>query len=217
MVQKPQLNIIEILRGLGLTFEQDLIHRQLAEMRSQPQLKTALLELLASDLPPGIKEKADGLIHRLTGQQLLHMSENQSLTSLFYQFPVHFKEWKSDIMMRWDLKRNRMGEIDEDFSRILFYLDLQFLKETVVDMNVQNRVVSLKIINGNDSIKHLVPDLKTELKTQLGKIGYRLSIVKIERSSNQSSQLLKIEATDISFRGVDLSIYGSSSQISCCP
>ncbi|MCF6410549.1 hypothetical protein [Pseudalkalibacillus salsuginis] len=206
MVQKPQLNVIEILRGLGLTFEQDLVHGQLADMRSQPQLKAALLELLASDLPAGMKEMAEGLIHRLTGQQLLHMNENQSLTSLFYQFPVHFKEWKSDIMMRWDLKRNRMGEIDEDFSRILFYLDLQFLKETVVDMNVQNRVVSLKIINGKESVKQFIPDLKTELKTQLGKIGYRLSTVKIEKPSDQSSQLLKIEATDISFRGVDLSI-----------
>ncbi|WP_408010973.1 hypothetical protein ACJROX_11900 [Pseudalkalibacillus sp. A8] len=40
------------------------------------------------------------------------MNENQSLTSLFYQFPVHFNEWKSDITMRWDMKRNHMGEID---------------------------------------------------------------------------------------------------------
>ncbi|WP_408010974.1 hypothetical protein ACJROX_11905 [Pseudalkalibacillus sp. A8] len=73
-------------------------------------------------------------------------------------------------------------------------------------MNVQNRIVSVKIINGNESIRHFVPSLKTELKTQLEKIEYRLSTVKIELPSNQSYQLFETEATDKSFRGVDLSI-----------
>ncbi|WP_408010971.1 hypothetical protein ACJROX_11880 [Pseudalkalibacillus sp. A8] len=72
-VQKPQLNLIEALRGLGLTFENDLVHGQLGEMRNQPQLKAALLELLAYDLLESVKEKADVLLHRLTGQQLLQI------------------------------------------------------------------------------------------------------------------------------------------------
>ncbi|MGP4080249.1 hypothetical protein ACTWQL_10055 [Pseudalkalibacillus sp. R45] len=203
---KPHLNLIEIVRGLGLTFEHDLINTQLGELKNQQQLKSALLELLSQELPGSIKDRAEVLLHRLTGQQLLHSSENQSITSLFYQFPVHFKEWESDVMMRWDLKKETSGEIDENFSRILFYLDLQFLKETVVDMNVQNRIISVRIINESESLKHHISEIKPQLKDALEKIDYKLSTVKIENPSEGSTLSFQTGLQDMSSRGVDLSI-----------
>ncbi|WP_221564249.1 hypothetical protein [Alkalihalobacillus sp. TS-13] len=203
---KPHLNLVEIIRGLGLTFEHDLINTQLGELKNQQQLKSALLELLSQELPGSIKDRAEVLLHRLTGQQLLHLSENQTITSLFYQFPIHFKEWESDVMMRWDMKRESSGDVDEDFSRILFYLDLQFLNETIVDMNVQNRIISVKIINENDYLKHFISKLKPQLKGALEKIDYKLSTVKVENPSEESTLPIQTGLQDVSSRGVDLSI-----------
>ncbi|WP_261132802.1 hypothetical protein [Bacillus sp. Marseille-Q3570] len=202
--QKPYLNLIEIIRGLGLTFEHDLINTQLGQLKNQQQLKSALLELLSQDLPGSIKDRAEVLLHRLTGQQLLYSSENQSITSLFYQFPVHFKEWESDVMMRWDLKKESSGEVDEDFSRILFYLDLEFLKETIVDMNVQNRIISVKIINESEFLESHISELKPQLKNAIEKIDYKLSTVKVENLSEGSTRSFRLQ--DVSTRGVDLFI-----------
>ncbi len=204
--QKPQFNLIEMVKGLGLSLEKDLISHQIGELQRNPPLKSALLELLNQELPTTIRDKAESLMHRLTGQQLLHTSENQSLMTLFYQLPIHFKEWKSDLMMRWDLKQNQSGDIDEDYSRILFYLDLQHLNETVIDMNVQNRVISLKIVNDQIHVSQLIPPFKEMLKERLEEHGYTLSSVKVEQSVNESKKHLTSTMMEASIRGVDLSI-----------
>ncbi|MGM7701153.1 hypothetical protein ACSVDE_05455 [Pseudalkalibacillus sp. Hm43] len=206
MDQKPQFSLIEMVKGLGLSLEKDLISHQIGELQRNPSLKSALLELLNQELPSTIRDKAESLMHRLTGQQLLHTSENQSLMTLFYQMPIHFKEWKSDLMMRWDLKQNQSGEIDEDYSRILFYLDLQHLNETVIDMNVQNRVISLKIVNDQMHVNQLIPPFKEMLKERLVEHGYTLSTIKVEQSVNESKKHLNSTMMEASIQGVDLSI-----------
>lgn len=204
--QKPQLQLIEMVRGLGLTLERDLLQNQIGELQKNPQLKGALAELLNQELPAAIREKAEGLMHRITGQQLLHTNESQSLMTLFYQIPVHFKEWKSDLMMKWDLKQNPAGEIDEDYSRILFYLDLQYLKETVIDMNVQNRIVTIKIINDHMFVNQLVPKFKELLKERLEEFDYKLSSVKVEQSSVKNKTIFDKNMMEGSLQGVDFTV-----------
>lgn len=56
------------------------------------------------------------------------------------------------------------GKIDADYARILFYLQLNSLQETVVDMQVQSRVVTVTVYNENDQLKELAEPLKTALK-----------------------------------------------------
>ena len=45
------------------------------------------------------------------------------------------------------------GKIDPDFARILFYLDLESIDKTIIDMQVQNSVVSVTVFNADDTLK----------------------------------------------------------------
>ncbi|MCF6137089.1 hypothetical protein [Pseudalkalibacillus berkeleyi] len=205
-VAKPQLKLIETMKSLGLTLERDMIHNQLNVRDQFTQLKPSLVNLLSEEVSLQVREKAETLLHRITGQQLVHSNENHSLTSLFYQIPIHFKEWKSDLLMKWDMKKDQSGKIDEDFSRILFYLDLQNMKETVIDMNVQNRIVSIKIVNDHDLANQLIPAFKDILSDRLGEIGYQLSSVKVELTENQGDALFRHKSIDQTRQGVDFTI-----------
>ncbi|WLD95135.1 hypothetical protein [Alkalihalobacillus sp. AL-G] len=202
----PKLSLVELVKGLGLTIESDLIHKQLNELNKTGQLKAVLLEILDMDLPLNIREKVEALVNRITGQQLIHSSENQSFTSLFYQLPIQFNEWKSDILMRWDTKKEANGKIDENYSRILFYLDLSHLNETIIDMNVQNRIISIKIINENEELQSLVSSLKDPLKEKLGQLEYILSSVKVEKPALEVEHRKNYNAIDVGSQGVDFSI-----------
>ena len=61
-------------------------------------------------------------------------------------------------MLPWsgkvECKKN--GKIDPEFARIMFYLQLEALEETVIDMQVQNRIVTINLYNHD-----------THLQTQL--------------------------------------------------
>ncbi|WP_349410479.1 hypothetical protein [Pseudalkalibacillus sp. SCS-8] len=205
-VNKPQLPLMELIRGLGLRIERDLIQQNIADLERTPQLKPVLMDLLSKELPMNIREKVEALLHRLTGQQLLHTSENQTVNTFFYQLPIQFKEWKSDLVLKWDMKRTPTGEIDENHSRILFYLNLQHLNETVIDMNVQNRIITLKVINEHPTIEGLIPVFKDKLKGSLEALGYSLTSIKAEQPSTKHSQTFQSKMIENPFKGVDVTI-----------
>lgn len=60
--------------------------------------------------------------------------------------------------MEW--KNEKDGKIDSNYARILFYLNLEALKETVIDMQVQNRIVSIYVYNELEGLDVLAEPLK---------------------------------------------------------
>ena len=47
------------------------------------------------------------------------------------------------------------GKIDADFARILFYLELESIEKTIIDMQVQNRVVTVTVFNADETLKSI--------------------------------------------------------------
>src|SRR5688500_6197126 len=52
-----------------------------------------------------------------------------------------------DVYMQFEGKKDKNGNIDSDFCRILFVLELEKMNETMIDMQIQKRIISVNIYN----------------------------------------------------------------------
>ena len=75
----------------------------------------------------------------------------------------------------WNLRVKSKDGIDPEFCRVIFYLNLKNLNETVIDLNVQNRKVFMSIYNNKEEISLLAKALLPKLKTQLENKNYESS------------------------------------------
>ena len=146
-----------------------------------------LLQLTAEYTPIQLKNQAEAILTRLTAFQLLSQ-ETGPLQNVFMQIPIPFADLNNDLTLQWTGRKQEDGMIDPAYCRIVFYLDLSYLKETVIDMNIQNRIISLKIWTeaeqeANRIAFSLLPMLKENLKAK----GYHLTTVKIEDFSQRRS------------------------------
>jgi hypothetical protein len=96
------------------------------------------------------------------------------------QVPISLWSKTADLTIQWSGRKTEDGKIDPGYCRVLFYLDLENLKETIVDMVVQNRVLSVRIINENTNLKELASPFAQMLKNQLMDMDYRLSSISFE-------------------------------------
>lgn len=140
-------------------------------------LKNALLTLMqASDTPPAIKETAQQLIHQITGQQLLLTPERNSsvLTHVTMFIPLKDADGGTTASVHIQTRRGKRGELDADNCRLLFNLSMASLGDTLVDVNVTDKIVSLNIWNDHPAIAELVEGSRNEIAERLQGTGYQL-------------------------------------------
>ncbi|WP_079508413.1 hypothetical protein [Mesobacillus jeotgali] len=172
--------IKSFLSALGLSYEQQLSEAMKAGESGRLQvpdtLKSLLLRLLNENPPPVVREAAEPLLNKLTGFQLLSQ-EAGPIQQLVVQVPFILGGNARDLTMQWSGKRTEDGKIDADYCRVLFYLKLQNLDDTIVDMQVQNRVMSLQIFNDHPFLKKMAEQMTPILKKKLSELDYKLSSV----------------------------------------
>ncbi|REK76489.1 hypothetical protein [Paenibacillus paeoniae] len=140
-------------------------------------LKNALLTLVgASDTPPAIKETAQQLIHQITGQQLLLTPERNSsvFTHVTMFIPLKDANGGTTASVHIQTRRGKRGELDADNCRLLFNLSMASLGDTLVDVNVTNKIVSLNIWNDHPAIAELIEGSRGNIATRLQETGYQL-------------------------------------------
>ncbi|MFC4184617.1 hypothetical protein [Saccharococcus thermophilus] len=142
-------------------------------------LKSLLLQALENVHEPTLKETLETLLYHINGQQLLSQAEGP-IQHLFMQFPFRFGTEQTDAAIYWQGKRRKDGKIDPDYCHIVFCLFLDQLKETVVDVRVQQRIVHVTVFNHTPSLLKLANALQPMLKERLALHGYRLSALKTE-------------------------------------
>lgn len=140
------------------------------------ELKLLLLEYLKEDLPASIKELSEKILYKISGLQLLS-KDSGPIQQLIAQIPLSLWSKPVDLTVHWSGKKKENGLIDSDFCRILFYLKLENLKEIIVDMQIQNRIISIKVTNENEQLKHMAPLFIEQLKEKLKSFDYYLSSV----------------------------------------
>lgn len=193
---------------LGMTYEQNLAKSQISD-----SIKPILLKLINdSDISLVIKERAEHLVHRITGLQLLATSDNGPLTSILLQIPFLLNDHVFDATIQFQGNKKQNGEIDPDFCRILFYLEFQQMKETAIDLFIQNRVIHVRIFNENNQLEQLIKEMEPVLKTGLQHLNYQLSTVKLcsfkelDKPDTNSQSIAAQHLTNQSYVGVDYKI-----------
>jgi hypothetical protein len=195
-----------LIRRFGFNLE--------SQLHSQPQigaafttLKEILTRLTRHHSSAEIRELAEKLVLKMNHTALVSW-EQSSIMNIVQQFPLYLFGRHTDITVQWMGREKEKGTIDSDHCRILFYLELGNLKETLVDMHVQNRIISLSIWNEHQSVNNYSQSLIPELKESLQRMNYQLSSVKIKKPENQDSisQKKMLDMQNVSYTGVDLKI-----------
>ena len=164
-----------ILRSLGFNYESMLGSKDADLVRLSQSLKPQLLALIQDPSISGaVRESAEQFIGRMNGP-LLASGENGVQHQLVMQVPLDFFGKRIDATLEWNGRMKEDGKIDSDFARVLFYLDLHSLKKTVVDMQVQNRIVTVTIFNADRTLQAIGQPIQEKLKTGLESVGYKLS------------------------------------------
>ncbi|QUG41070.1 hypothetical protein KD050_17540 [Psychrobacillus sp. INOP01] len=197
----------EVLKSLGFGYEAKLGGNSEEIRQLASQLKPQIVELLQNQtISSAVRESAEVVLGRMNGLQILS-NENGPQHQLLMQVPLEFLGKKMDATLEWNGRMKEDGKIDSDFARIMFYLQLDTLEETVVDMQVQNRVVSITLFNDDQQLGLFAEKFKETLKVGLSSVGYQLSGVFVKTFEEQKmTSILKSKPNTYDAQGVDIRI-----------
>ena len=196
-----------VLRSLGLHYEATLSKNNSDQLNQVAQtLKPQLMNLLAdAQVSPPVREAAESLLARINGMQLLS-TETGHQHQVVMQVPLDFLGKKMDATLHWNGRMKEDGKIDTDYARILFYLQMEFLNETVIDMQVQNRIISLTVFNENTTLQPITNGLKEILAQGLEDKGYQLSGVHLKTFETEVKEVKEKALSDKPHSGVDIRV-----------
>jgi len=119
------------------------------------------------------------------------------------QVPLEFFGKRIDATLQWNGRMKEDGKIDPDFARILFYLDLHSLEKTIIDMQVQNRVITVTIFNEDPELHNFDDVLSDKLKEGLESTGYKLSGVFFNNFEEKKVEKKLLKQNNNDNQGVD--------------
>jgi hypothetical protein len=148
------------------------------------------------------------LIHILNAMNLA-MNEKNEWHQFSIQFPGALFDLDSDLLIDFEGRREADGKMNPSYCRIMFYLELGALKETIIDMKVQNKVINLSVYHEQPStLLPLVKQLQSSLINGMKKIDYKVSSVSVnplqKNDSNEGRSAFKSQP--VIGKGVDFHI-----------
>ncbi|MFC0271277.1 hypothetical protein ACFFIX_07410 [Metabacillus herbersteinensis] len=165
----------------------------LIETETKESLKPLLISATKENHhPPAIREQIDQLLLRLNGQTLLHQ-ENGPTQQIITQVPIQTERLQTDLTFQWSGKKQQNGKIDPNYCRVVFYLELSSLKDIMVDVQIQNRIMSISVYNNTQSLPDLVSMQTENLKNKLKEMNYQLSAIKVKPFQEETRPSSKIQ------------------------
>ncbi|MDP4169763.1 MAG: hypothetical protein Q8906_04070 [Bacillota bacterium] len=170
-----------LISSLGFGFENGLFEKEFSVVLKEEKqtLKPLLIRYLNEQSNSVQKAPAENLLHRMNGMQLLS-HDNGPVMQFLTQVPLTFFNHTTDLSIQWNGRKLENGKIDPNYCRVLFYLNLQSLGDTIVDMQVQNRILSLSVSSERTDLKKISAPFVVLLKTQLKDLDYHLSSISFE-------------------------------------
>lgn len=179
------------IQSLGLDYEQQIL-QQMDDNKQVDSIKGMLLQL-ASNAEGSQVEANTRLINLINGMQIQSVSESQTVVHAAIQIPAERLGLIKDMELEFEGKKNENGEINPDYCRILFYLNLGALKETVIDMNIQHRKVAITIFNNNQGIKSVANLFRDKLERSIEAMDYQLGLIQYKRIEEKEKSVLSVE------------------------
>ncbi|WP_428908677.1 hypothetical protein [Niallia sp. Krafla_26] len=168
--------LVKLIHRMGYSYENSLLQLLHNDKKNPDTMKPLLMNLLKEIGAEPLKTAVEKLLNKLTGVQLLS-HELSPMQHQVVQIPLFFQNQNLDLTVQWSGKKTDNDEIDPDYCRIVFFLELANLGDTLIDMNVQNRIVSLTVMNNNEELKSIAQPLIPLLKESLHSVHYTLSTV----------------------------------------
>jgi hypothetical protein len=196
-----------IVQSLGLEWEHSISGQQ-QKQEQLTSLKPLLLEALEEPLAQHTKGQMESLVHRITGQQLLSQETVGPMLHVTTHIPFTITGALRDVQIEWSGKETKDGQIDTDFCRIFFYLQLEALQDTGIDVHIQNRIVQITVLNNTEGLERIIPVYQQSLKEHLHGLRYELSAINVrpfteEKVGNKTPSKSYYPRT---YNGVDLHI-----------
>ena len=199
----PQQQFMEHFRQSLSTLGFDYENRLWTERDSGDlahSIKGLLLQLITD--PETVESKQmTRLLQIIQGLQLQSVAETATMVHASIQIPAERLGLVKDLQIEFEGGKQKDGKLDPDFCRIFFYLHLEQIKETIIDVNIQKRAVTLTVFNHSDGLQEIAGIYKDELKQKLQALNYKLtslSFKKIEErekpSTNNSDASFKYSA-----------------------
>lgn len=195
-----------VFRSLGVNYESALLGKTMQPEQLAGLLKPQLLAMMSdANISETVRQAAENFVVRMNGSPLLS-TEQGANHQLIMQIPLEFFGKKIDATLQWNGRMKDDKKIDADFARILFYLNLHSLEETVVDMQVQNRIVTVTVFNADATVQQIAHPFQGKLKEGLSKHGYTLSGVFFKDYLQEEKTVISTKSAPISEGGVDFRI-----------
>lgn len=179
---------------LGLNYESQLMTEK-DQFNQTETIKGMLLQLVANPSETVTQDSKTQLLHLINGIQLQSVQETQTMVQANLQIPAERLGLVKDLELEFEGKKNSNGEINPDYCRILFYLELGNLKETIIDLNIQQRMVSLTVFNNHEAIKAAAELFKDKLEKNLESMNYKLSALHYKKIEEKERQELLSETS----------------------
>lgn len=205
--QSIQMNIKtqlqSIIPALGYFYE-----RQVMDDKINENLKIILTQYIQeSEKQSSTQQIAKQIVGKMNFYQL-HSLEQGPIQQIHYEIPLLLFSKQLNLTMNWEGRKTKEGKIDTDYCRVIFYLELSHLKETIVEMQIQNRVVSLNIYAGETINQDRYSPFIEQLKENLLTINYTLSHVNIQEISKRDAneKNMKMPQANYTYQKVDYRI-----------
>jgi hypothetical protein len=180
--QKEMVQFLkQLFSNTGWDYENTLFQR-LQSQQTLSSIPVEQLKPLLLEYTKGMMNKEEigfvaKLLKKLTGFQLLSREEG-SFQHLFLPIPVLVEKESREWYVHLSSKKKKGEGIDPDYCRIVLYLELPLFSSTLIDLLVQQRVITLSIHHSHPSLGDLVEKGLSQLKENLSQKGYTLSAVK---------------------------------------
>ncbi|MEW6977723.1 glycosyltransferase [Bacillus pumilus] len=185
-----------------------LLEKGSQDVKSQElhQLKLVLNDVRQADLPEHVKKEADQLFHRLNGQ-LFVQQENQTVSQMMVSYPLFSKHSVQDLTFILKGHKKKDGSIDISQCRLMFYLNMENLEETLIDCTIQQKVMAITIETAHElqgTINPMIPAVRENLNA----LGYSLTGITAKKRQEQidPSHFLDEHFHKISEKGLDLRV-----------
>ncbi|MBE6183877.1 hypothetical protein [Heyndrickxia ginsengihumi] len=193
------------INKLGMFYENEI--GQADSFNVEDSLKPLLVQYLQEvDQHSKIRDNVELLLMKMNGQQILSV-EQTAIQQILFQIPFQFPHHQSELTFQWTGKKTEDGKIDSNFCKILFYLQLQYLGDILIEMNVQHRIVTLKVSNEHPYLKQMAQPFMPALKAGLEQLNYTLSSVHyLPFAAHSAKQPNSVHNAYTNFKGVDIRI-----------
>ncbi|SFF70213.1 hypothetical protein SAMN05216353_10633 [Halobacillus alkaliphilus] len=172
----------------------------------ESSLKSLLLSSLQDSNSTIRPETAKKMIQILNGLQLTAQQETSQSLQFSLQFPGNVIGSENDVYLDMEGRKTKEGNIDPDYCHIVFFLDLDNFKETIINLNIVSRRVGVTVFNHDSFIELPMETHKAALKSGLEDMGYELISLNIKEMNSAAHTSSKDNSLAEYKEGIDLRI-----------